>query len=279
MRHILPFINIDGKLVDQKSARISILNEESLYGKGIFTTIKVRNQCPLFLDRHLNRLETSSSQLNIRLPSYILNVTSYIQKATYAVIGKNNLTNGGIRITITPSIIYIYAFTIKQFNNKTIKLITTPDTRDIYKTHKLTYRIPHLLAKEKAQSQGAEDALFTQNNGLIESTAANIFSCVSDNSSPAAALAEAGQLSIITPSISGKGLNGISRQILMENLPIQEQDIPANTSNPLILINSLNLRIVENIDGRRLNQSSEFINLIRQTLNKAEKKYIASNSF
>lgn len=269
MREILPFINLNGKITGQKSAGISILNEGFLYGKGIFTTIKVREGVLLFFERHLNRLETSATQLNIRLPSYILNPTSYIQKAAYATIKKNKLINGGIRITLAPTTICIHAFTTKQFNNETIKLITTPDTRDACKTHKLTYRMPHLLALEKARSQNADDALFTQNNELIESTSANIFSYTSTNS----------HFSIITPPVSNNGLNGITRQILMENFPIHEQDIPANTTNPLILVNSLNLRIIKSIDGKKINQNPDFVNLIRQTLDEAEKNYIASNNF
>ncbi len=277
MRQILPFINLNSKIINQKSAKISIFNEGFLYGKGIFTTIKVREGVLLFFERHLNRLETSATQLNIRLPSYILNLTSYIQKAACAVIKKNKLINGGIRITITPSIFCIHAFCFNchserpegaEESHTTISVITTPDTRDTYKTYKLTYRIPHLLAQEKARSQGAKDALFTQNKEIVESTNSNIFSCASNNS----------QLSIHTPPISKNGLNGITRQILMENLPIREAPIPIATTNPLILVNSLSLRIIESIDGKKINQNPEFVNLIRQTLDKAEKKYITNSS-
>jgi len=142
-----------------------------------------------------------------------------------------------------------------------VAVITTPDTRDSYKIHKLTYRIPHLLAQQQAQAKGARDALFTQNGKLIESTTANIISYINKDT-------------IITPPILGKGLNGITRQILIENLPIKEKAIPSDTTDPIILVNSLSLQIVESIDGRKLKQNSEFVNLIRQTLDQAEKSYI-----
>lgn len=269
MRQILPFINLNGKIVDQKSPLIPILDQGFLYGTGIFTTLKVREGHPLFLNRHLNRLQTSARQLNIQLPSHILNLKSYIQKAAYATLQKNKLIDGGIRITITPSIFCIHAFTlkqprpknIKQFNHETIKLISLSDPRDIYKTIKTTYRLPYLLAKQQAQAKGAQDALFTQNHQLIESTTSNIIASTSNNI-------------IITPPIAKLGLNGITRQLLMEILPIKEVPIPYNTTYPLILINSLSLKIAENIDGRKLKQNNQFTNLIRQTIDKAEKYYI-----
>ncbi len=264
MRQILSFVNINGKITHHESAPIPTLNEEFLYGYGIFTTIKVREGYPLFLDHHLHRLETSAAQLNIRLPSYVLHLTSDIQKAAWDTIKKNNLAEGGIRITITPAAICIHTFTTADTKIRKVAVITTPDTRDIYKTHKVTCRIPHLLAQKKAQSKRAQDALFTQNKEIVESTNANIFTYTSSNI-------------IITPPIKDQGLNGITRQILMENLPVQEAPIPISTTNPLILVNSLSLRLVESIDGRKLNQNPEFVNLIRQTLDEAEKNYIASS--
>jgi branched-subunit amino acid aminotransferase/4-amino-4-deoxychorismate lyase len=263
MRQILPAVSINNKIVNYNSARISIFNAGFLYGHGIFTTLKVRAGCPLFLQRHLNRLEASNKQLDIQLPSYILDLTSDIKKAAHATIKKNNLRDGGIRITLTPATICIHAFTSDTQIQK-ISVITTPDTRDIYKTHKITYRIPHLLARGKARSQGAEDALFTQNNDLIESTTANIITYVNNDT-------------FITPPIFEKGLNGITRQILIENLPILEAPVPTNTTNPLILVNSLGLWIVESIDGKKINQNPEFVNLIRQTIDKAEKNYIKNS--
>ena len=263
MRQILPFINLNGKITGQKSAEIPIFNEGFLYGKGIFTTIKVRVGIPLFFERHLSRLQTSAKQLNINSTLNSKLSTLNFSKAAYATIKQNKLINGGIRITLTPGIICIHAFTGNTEIQK-ISVITTPDTRDIYKTHKVTYRIPHLLALKKARSQGAQDALFTQNKEIIESTTANIIALASNNS----------QLSILTPPISQNGLDGITRQILIENLPIHEAPIPATTTSPLILVNSLSLRIVKSIDGKKINQNPEFANLIRQTLDEAEKSYI-----
>lgn len=234
-----------------------------LYGNGIFTTIKTREGIPLFLERHINRLQTSAAQLDIQ--SSAIRNSSYVRKSVYSAIAKNKLIDGAIRITVTDGKINTQTFTIKQFSNEAIRLITIPDPRDIYKIHKLTYRIPNLLARQQAEKKGAQDALFTQNGEIIESTTANIIAYINKDT-------------LITPPISGKGLDGITRQILMENLPIHESPIPQNTTNPLILINSIRLRVVKSIDGRKINQNSEFVNLIRQTLDKAEKNYVQKHS-
>jgi branched-subunit amino acid aminotransferase/4-amino-4-deoxychorismate lyase len=257
MRKILTWASINGQTAKKENALIPAFDNGFLNGHGIFTTIKVRDGYPLFFDRHLNRLKTSSQELDIPTPTNLENSLS-------AVISKNKLTNGGVRVTISSTTTFIHAFTMDNQIQK-VDVITTPETRDKNKTIKTTYRVPNIFAQKKAQAKGAQDALFTtQKNQLIESTYANIYAYTPDNT-------------IITPPIEGKGLNGISRQILMENLPIQEKEIPADTTDPIILVSSLSLRIVESINGKKIKQDPEFIELMSQAIDNAEKSYISSH--
>ena len=146
-----------------------------------------------------------------------------------------------------------------------VKVITAPDERDICKTLKTTYRLHNVLTMQKAQKQNAQDGLFTYNSMLIESTYANIY-----------ALTENG--TIITPPIAGKGLNGISRQTLMKQLSIQEQEIPENTRHPLVLVSSLSIRSVETVNTKQIAYSQIFVDKIKKAVENAENEYIRLSS-
>jgi branched-subunit amino acid aminotransferase/4-amino-4-deoxychorismate lyase len=262
MRKIFPWISLNGKIVEQKDAVVSVFDEGFLYGFGFFTTVKIRESIPLFFEKHTERLEKSAEKLSFRLPE---NFTS-IGNDVIAVITKNEITEGAIRITITKGLekkptILIHATTIEKEVHE-VSVMTIPDERDIYKTIKMTYRVPHLLAVQKAQERGAQDALFSQNDFLIESTYANIYSYHEGE--------------IITPPIRNKGLNGISRQILLEQLPIHQKEISIKTQNPMVLVSSLSLRIVDKIDGIKIKKNTGFFAQIKNALEDAEKNYIAA---
>lgn len=263
MRNILPWVSMNGEIIDQKIAVVSVFDEGFLYGFGFFTTIKVRESIPLFFEKHTERLKKSAEQLLFSLP---LDCFTDVRNDVFTIIKKNKIVDGAIRITITkgsaarPTIV-IHATTIEN-EISTVSVITVVDNRDSYKTIKMTYRVPHLLAMQKAKEKGVQDALFVQNNFLIESTYANIYSY--DDGT------------IITPPISGRALNSISRKVLFEQLKIHEKEIPITTENPMVLVSSLSLRIVENIDGRKMEQDSGFISQIKNALDTAERKYITA---
>lgn len=273
MRTILPWISLNGRMIQPDSSLAGDI-ESGLQNKfGFFTTLKVREGIPLFWEHHIRRLKQSSGTLSVPLPVSFSDLHNHVRD----VISKNNLTNGGIRITITADSMHpssapellIHSFTYDSALQK-ISVITVPDPRKEFKTIKTNDRTAYTQSQEKARSQGAQDALFTQNNEgrrslvppiLIESTNANILSFTPENT-------------IITPPVKNKALNGITRQILMEAMKIRENNIPIDTNNPIILINSLNIRIINSIDGRKIKQDPEFVTLIRQALESSEKSYI-----
>lgn len=264
MRRILPWISVNNTIVSQEEASISILDDGFQYGYGFFTTLKVREGIPLFFEKHIDRLEKSAFMLSLTLPK---DCFTYVRNDVEKIIGKNERSDGAIRITVTKGVanqssVVIHATTIDP-EIHTVPVITVPDQRDIYKTVKMTYRVPHIIAMQKAQEQGAQDALFTLDTALIESTYANIYSFVDGH--------------IVTPPMANKGLNGISRQVLMEKLPIQEKEIPDNTNNPMVLVSSLSIRVVEKINGRVLKQNPSFTSTIQKAIDTAENEYLAAH--
>jgi branched-subunit amino acid aminotransferase/4-amino-4-deoxychorismate lyase len=255
MKNTLPWVSINGIILPRENATVSIFDNGFLYGFGVFTTVKVRDGVPLFFERHANRLEKNLEQLNFSQQVLSHDFVKTVQR----VIEKNKMQDGGIRITLTPTTCIIHATTITP-KIENVSVLTVPDERDQYKTVKMTYRIPHILAQQKADEQGCQDALFVLGNNLVESTYANIFSFHNGE--------------IITPPIANRGLNGISRQVLLDQLPIEEQEITVETTNPMVLVSSLSLRVVEKIDDREIKKNEEFVQMIKNALEKAEKEYI-----
>lgn len=263
MKKILPWVSSNGKIVSDAEAKISVFDAGFLFGYGFFTTLKVRERIPLFFEKHQQRLKKSASKLSFH---FLQDCFTNLRNDVIKIIEKNDITDGAIRITITKnwqdsSTIVIHATTIEK-KIQTVCVSTVADERDVYKTIKMTYRVPHLLAMQKAQEQGSQDALFTHNSVLIESTYANIYVYTPENH-------------IITPPIAGRGLSGISRQVLLEQLAIREEEVPIMTQNPMVLVSSLGMRIVEKINGKKIRQDPVFVSQIKNALDIAEKKYIA----
>lgn len=218
---------------------------------GIFTTIKIQNSAPLFFPKHKQRLLIHAKAANLPYP---VKLEKYITD----FIANNNLTNCALRITIkrdtTKPLIQQRPLPEEQTD---IAVITIPDTRDAHKIYKTTDRRVNEQAKKQAAEKNAQDALFIQQGKLVESTIANILS-----------LNQHGQL--ITPPIIGRGLNGTTRQIIMEQSPVIKEEIPITTNGPLVLVNSLRLITIKILDGRELQDGQQLFQTIKKIINNAK---------
>lgn len=260
MRIILPWVVINGALFPKDAQALSVLDSSVQSGYGVFTTLKVREGIPLFFAQHSNRLRSGMQELSIAG-----SLSTDLSDAVRRVIVKNNTSNCAIRITVIAGqpnaslpIVIVHATTLGD-NKKPINVITVPDTRDHYKTIKTINRIPHLLAMLLAEKQQAKDALFCQDNFLVESTIANIFSLQGNK--------------VVTPPIKDRGLNGITRQLLLQHIPAQEQEIPLDTTDPLLLVNCLGIHSVARINGKAIRQDEQFVKKIRDMIHQLEEKY------
>jgi branched-chain amino acid aminotransferase len=230
---------------------------------GIFTTIKVKNSMPLFWDRHQKRLQTHIAQGGF--PP--LSPKTSLEQMVKTYIKKNTLSNCALKIIIRnengQSLISLESRPLPP-TDISVKAITFEDTRDASRTIKTVTRLVNEEANKFAKEQNADAALFVQNGNLIEATNANIFSLNENNT-------------IITPAVEGKGLKGITREILMEHTSVLESDIAKQTTGPLVLTSCLRLQKVSHLDGRKLSDPEELFQRIKEILEKAENEYILSS--
>ena len=224
---------------------------------GVFTTIKVIHGIPLFFDEHKKRLVSHARELNF-------DSVKLTQKDVQDYLQKNNLSDCALKILIEKRDGKTYFSMLIRPLPPAIskgKLITVPDTRDEKKVYKTTDRSVNEQAKKIAEEKGAVDALFTNDGMIVESTICNVFS-VNDRGE------------IITPPLSGKGLQGIIRNVLMQQLPVKEAHIPIDTNHPIILTNSLRMVQATHVDRRRLADGTSLLKQMQTTVETLEKKQL-----
>jgi branched-chain amino acid aminotransferase len=214
-------VSIDGRIVADDEAKISVLDHGLLYGDGLFEGMRVRAGRIFRLDQHLARLELGARYLGLELPggregqARIVRETvqAFGQKEAYVRLlvtrGEGPL---GVDPTTCnkPTVVCIVAeiglYSAEQ-RAQGLTLVTSsyrrpnPDVQDVaIKT--LNY-LGSALAKQEAKKQGADEALLLNQSGRVsEASVANIF-------------ALRGRSLSTPPSVDGC-LEGINRACVLE---------------------------------------------------------------
>jgi branched-chain amino acid aminotransferase len=228
-------IYLDGKLVDQADAKISVFDHGLLYGDGIFEGIRLYQGNIFRLDQHLERLEYSAKALLLKMPW----TRKEIADATIETCRANNLKDGYIRLVVTrgvgdlglspwlcpkPSIFIIadkIALYPAEYYTKGLEIVTVATRRmspaALPPAVKSLNYLNNILAKIEARQAGALEAIMLNDQGYVaECTGDNIF------------LVHKGE--IITPAASQGALKGITRDAIFDiakeiGVPIREADM------------------------------------------------------
>lgn len=187
-------VSIDGQLVSDENAKISVLDHGLLYGDGLFEGIRVRAGRIFRLERHLARLALGARTIGLELPYTASEFTRIIEETVRAFARKEAyvrllVTRGegplGVDPTTCPkpTVVCIAAeiglFSAEQ-RARGLSMITSsyrrpnPDVQDVaIKT--LNY-LGSALAKQEARRQGADEALLLNQSGRVaEAAVANVF--------------------------------------------------------------------------------------------------------
>ena len=87
---------LNGRMVEEAEARISVLDRGFLYGDGVFETVRIYHGRPVWLDRHLARLSQSCRAIRLEAPS-----TVNWRDVFRQVIARNQLDHAVIRLTLS----------------------------------------------------------------------------------------------------------------------------------------------------------------------------------
>ncbi len=219
------WIYLNGRMVKEAEARISVLDRGFLYGDGVFETVRIHHGCPVWLDRHLARLSQSCRAIHLETPALVTDWRDVFQE----VIARNRLEHAVIRLTLSRGPQDDGAVTAPSCADPTVALIPRP-LRHItarqrqdgvpiitatirrpsplsYPTHAKTLNyVNNLLAAREAAARGAFEGLqLTIDGELAECAMSNIFFVT--------------RKTLHTPSPACGVLPGITRGIVLEVAP------------------------------------------------------------
>ena len=214
------FVFLNGQIIKEEEAKISISDLSYQFGYGLFETIKCEQGTPVFFESHYKRLTHSAKELDMPFPVEQEEIKKWIRD----VLSANKLTSGRVKIIISKRLedkfnVFIMASPLDQLPSSYSLMAYTlsRDTKSISFRHKTTSRADSYIAYKKAQGEGFNDALYiNEKNELIECTRANIFLVLEDR--------------IITPLLESGILSGVTRSKIIEitkreNITIEEKNV------------------------------------------------------
>jgi len=216
-------IYLDGKLVPESEAKISVFDHGLLYGDGVFEGIRIYNGRVFRLTEHLKRLYDCAKSICLTIPLSF----EEMEKATLETVAANNLRDGYIRLVITRGVgslglnpyqcpkagVIIIASSIALYPEERyqegLKLITCgtrrPNSAALSPQVKSLNYLNNIMAKIECMQAGCDEGIMLNDQGFVaECTGDNVF------------IVKNGKVS--TPSISSGGLDGITRRAVMEIL-------------------------------------------------------------
>ena len=226
---------LDGKLVDQADAKISVFDHGLLYGDGVFEGIRVYNSKIFELEAHIRRLYESAKAIRLDVPMS----KDKLIRATEKTVEANNVIDGYIRLVVTRGVgtlglnpficedarLFIIADNIQPYPEelyeKGMKVISATTVRNhplaIPPQVKSLNYLNNILAKIEALDNDVPEAIMYNHEGYVaEATVDNVF-IVKDGV-------------IYTPPAEAGSLEGITRGIVIklakeENLEVVEKNL------------------------------------------------------
>lgn len=228
-------IYLNGKLVPEDEAKISVFDHGLLYGDGVFEGIRGYNGRIFKLDEHLYRLYASAKAIMLDVPLEF----SELKDAVIQTVRANKLRDSYIRVVVTRGIgdlgldprkckiptLFIIASSIqlypKEIYEKGLDIVTVATRRNLAEAinpavKSLNY-LNNIMAKIEANNAGASEGLMLNSCGYVsECTGENIF--------------VVRRKKLITPPVSAGVLPGVTRETVKEigksiGLEVEEKDM------------------------------------------------------
>jgi len=226
---------LDGKLVDEADAKISVFDHGLLYGDGVFEGIRVYDGRVFELEAHLRRLYESAKVIRLEVPMGKDELVAAIKKTVEA----NSIVDGYIRLLVTRG---AGTLGLNPFLCKSSRLIIIADNIQLYpeelyetgmktisaatvRNHPLAIPpqikslnyLNNIIAKIEALDNDVPEAIMYNHEGYVaEATGDNVF-VVRDGV-------------IYTPPVEAGALEGITRNLVIglaekEGLEVVEKNL------------------------------------------------------
>ncbi|HET6429699.1 MAG TPA: branched-chain-amino-acid transaminase [Phycisphaerae bacterium] len=226
---------VDGELVDEEEAKLTVYDHGTLYGDGVFEGIRVYGGRIFQCQAHIDRLFNSAKQIRLAIPY----TKQEIIDAMEQTVASNGAAAEYIRLVITrgvgtlglnpflcprPSVFVIadqialyppemYEHGMAVIVAKTVR--TSP--RMVNPGIKSLNYLINILAKIEAIDAGVAEAIMLNEHGRVaECTGDNVF------------IVDGGR--VVTPPLTASILGGITRAVVLrlaaqQNIPLGEEEV------------------------------------------------------
>jgi len=226
---------LDGKLVDEADAQVSVFDHGLLYGDGVFEGIRVYNGRIFELEAHVNRFFESAKVIRLEISMSKGKIVDAVKKTVEA----NGIIDGYVRLVVTrgqgtlglnPFVcedgrIFVIADNIQlypeELYEKGMRVISATTVRNhplsIPPQVKSLNYLNNILAKIEALDNNVPEAIMYNHEGYVaEATGDNVF-VVKDGL-------------VYTPPVEAGALGGITRTVVIklakkEKLQVVEKNL------------------------------------------------------
>lgn len=245
---------INGELLPDSEARISVFDHGLVVGDGVFETVKVTGDQPFALTRHLARLATSAAGLGLPAPDL-----DQIRAGVAAVIAASpSMPLARLRITLTAGMgplgsergksaaTAVVALAAQRPAAEFADVAVVPWRRNEFGAVtglKTTSYAENVRALGYAAEHDAGEAIFGNTAGnLCEGTGTNIFVIVGDRP--------------VTPPLSSGCLAGVTRALVLEWVGGVEEDLPLDVlmsaDEAFLTGTTRDVQPIRNVNGLKL---------------------------
>jgi branched-chain amino acid aminotransferase len=244
---------VDGRVVPEAEACVSVLDHGLTVGDGVFETAKAPGGRPFALTRHLERLSGSARGLGLAEPDH-----EVVRAAVAEVLAAraDPTSDGRVRITYTagvgppgsdrgsaaPTLVVLATDLAPSAPSAAVVTVPWPrNERGALAGLKTTSYAENVVALAYARARGASEAICADTTGrLCEGTGSNIFLALGSR--------------LVTPTLATGCLAGVTRALVLEWCDVAEEDVPIealqDADEVFLTSTTRDIQPVHAVDGR-----------------------------
>ena len=221
---------LNGKLVPEEQALVSVFDRSFLYGDGLFETMRVINGKPFRWWDHMERLRKGGDFLGIKIPFGCKS----LEKFAAELIAQNKMPDALMRLTVSrgvgprgyspkgadkPTLVMTLhpAPTVTSARWKLVTASLRLPAGDALAQFKTANKLAQVLARAEADAAGADEAVLLNTDGhVVEGASSNLFWIEGKT--------------VCTPPLTDGLLAGVTRAVTIEickslSLPLAERAV------------------------------------------------------
>jgi 4-amino-4-deoxychorismate lyase len=94
------WLMLNGRLVDERTAQVSVFDHGFMYGVGLFETLRIEDGHPILLEQHVQRLHASAEQIGIE---GVISIDEASAQIKY-LVDANQLRDAYLRISVSAGV-------------------------------------------------------------------------------------------------------------------------------------------------------------------------------